>query len=344
MGREPLRRRRIARLGRLAQREQRFVTSERGTLPGDLEHVVERQERVLEVGRRLRERAVATAVAAQHGQRDEDLRREGDAVAVRVVTDARRLTRQLGNGHVEQVQQIGREHGPQASCGRVSAHGVPAAAGSTSQITRAACTRARRDVITGTHTGEGVGLLRAGDGEDDEACVGERGKGEREARVRMLIVGIDHHEVVILREGGRAREQRGGVTVGPEAQVHEVDRRCARARGARRRSRRLRGVAGTAHRVDRVRLDLVEERVPGHALVRLRVVDGDPALVPEVRLDRSPLHVGHRQQLVAVPSGVAARERDRARRLGGHQLREGLGNVFDHPHFAVHATHLLMRR
>ena len=96
--------------------------------------------------------------------------------------------------------------------------------------------------------------------------------------------------------------------------------------------------------MDRVRLDLVEEGVAGHALVRLRVVDCDPALVTEVRLDRAPLHVGDREQLVAVTRGVATRERDRPRRLGGHQLGERLGDVVDDPHFAVHAARPFMRR
>ena len=72
----------VAVLGPFAQGEQRLVAPLAGTLSGNAQHVVWEQVGLLEPRRWLGERAVATRVVAQHRQRDEHLRRVGDAGAV----------------------------------------------------------------------------------------------------------------------------------------------------------------------------------------------------------------------------------------------------------------------
>ena len=73
------------RLGCLAEREQRLVAAGGGARDRDLEHLLGRQERRLQPLRRLRERAVLAAVAAQLRERDEHLRRERHPGAERLV-------------------------------------------------------------------------------------------------------------------------------------------------------------------------------------------------------------------------------------------------------------------
>ena len=82
VGAQPVRRHFVAQLGPLAQGEEGLVAAGARTLPGDREDLVGRHVRLLEARGRLGERAVAALVAAQHGERDEDLRGEGDPGAV----------------------------------------------------------------------------------------------------------------------------------------------------------------------------------------------------------------------------------------------------------------------
>ena len=49
-----------------------------GTRPGDLEDLLGREEGGRQMGRGLGKGAVTALIAAQHGEGDEDLRREGD--------------------------------------------------------------------------------------------------------------------------------------------------------------------------------------------------------------------------------------------------------------------------
>ena len=116
-----------------------------------------------------------------------------------------------------------------------------------------------------------------------------------------------------LVERRRSREERRGVPVGTEPEVHE--RRSGGLIGRARRTRPplLRASRRVVHRVDRAGLDLVEERDARHALVGVRVVHGDPALVAEEHVDGVPVDVGGRQQLVALP-GRARRRRVRSTR------------------------------
>ena len=84
---QPLGRRRVAELGPLAQGEQRLVAAGLGARRGDGEHLVGREVRRLEPGRRPGERAVAAAVPAELGERDEHLGGVGDPGAPCSITD-----------------------------------------------------------------------------------------------------------------------------------------------------------------------------------------------------------------------------------------------------------------
>ena len=94
-GVEPVPRHRVAVLGLLAQGEQGLVTAGGGAVPGDGQNLLGRQVRGFHPGRGLGEGAVAAQVAAQPGQRDEDLGRERDAGARGRVPDAGSRSRQL---------------------------------------------------------------------------------------------------------------------------------------------------------------------------------------------------------------------------------------------------------
>ncbi len=114
VGGEPLRGDRVAVLRPLAEGEQRLVAPERGAGPGDRQHLVDRQVRVVEARGRLGERAVAAPVPAQHRERDEDLRRVGDPVAVVLVPEPARGGDELVQGRVQQLPRVvGGDHGPQ---------------------------------------------------------------------------------------------------------------------------------------------------------------------------------------------------------------------------------------
>ena len=69
-----------AQLGLVAQREQGLLAAEFGALAGDGEHLVGFQVQVIQPVRDGREGAVAAAILAQPGQRDEDLARVGNDV------------------------------------------------------------------------------------------------------------------------------------------------------------------------------------------------------------------------------------------------------------------------
>ena len=115
----------VARLGRLAQGEERLVAAELGAAPRDGEHLVE-----LEVGRhqvrgRLGEGAVPALVATQHGERDEHLGGEGDPRPVGGVAARRGVLQELGDGRLEQRLDVdGRVDAGStiaAMCGRLPA-------------------------------------------------------------------------------------------------------------------------------------------------------------------------------------------------------------------------------
>jgi hypothetical protein len=72
-GGQPVGRVRVTLLGALTEREQGLVTAGLGARPGDGQHVLGREVRLLQPGGRLGERAVAAAIATQHRERDEHL-------------------------------------------------------------------------------------------------------------------------------------------------------------------------------------------------------------------------------------------------------------------------------
>ena len=82
---QPLRRHRVAQLGPLAQSEQGLVAAGRLTGLGDGQYLLGEEIGRGDTGRCLGEGAVAALVPAEHGQRDEDLGREGDPPSVRTV-------------------------------------------------------------------------------------------------------------------------------------------------------------------------------------------------------------------------------------------------------------------
>ena len=104
---EPLAGRGVALLGPLAEGEQRLVAAGLGAGPGDGQDLVGGQVRGLDPGRGGGERAVRTAVAAQPGQRDEDLRRVRHPPAVGQVPHRRGLGQEVRQGP---LQQLGRRH------------------------------------------------------------------------------------------------------------------------------------------------------------------------------------------------------------------------------------------
>ena len=68
----------VAALRLVAEREQRFVAAGAGAGLSDRDRLVDRQIRRAKIAGRARERAIAADVAAELGQRNEDLRRIGD--------------------------------------------------------------------------------------------------------------------------------------------------------------------------------------------------------------------------------------------------------------------------
>ena len=92
---EPVTGDRVAEFRLFPEGEERFMATHLGALTGDREYVVGLEVGRVETSGRLRERAVAALVAAQHGQRDEHLRRVGHHGAERLVA--------AGSGEREEI-------------------------------------------------------------------------------------------------------------------------------------------------------------------------------------------------------------------------------------------------
>ena len=96
---------RITVLRFVAQGEQRLLTP--GQSPGlrDGHDVLGREEGLVQAGGRLGERAVVAMVAAQHGERDEDLARVGDRAAVPEISEMGSHPHQVLEGSIPRRQQ-----------------------------------------------------------------------------------------------------------------------------------------------------------------------------------------------------------------------------------------------
>ena len=154
----------------------------------------------------------------------------------------------------------------------------------------------------------------------------------------MEVIAVRHHQTVGDVERGGVREQRRGVTVGPEAEVHEVDRRCRRDGRVVRVGGGLDGVARPAQSSARRGDAPGRAARPGHSLVRLGIVDRHPPLVAEVHVDPLQARSTAASASYARRCGAPARQRDRRRRRLGDQRRERVGDVVDDTDLTVHGV------
>ena len=100
---EPATSSRVAILGSLAQGEEGLVAPGVTAGSGDAEDVLDGQVRRRQPCRRLGEGAVTAPVAAEHGERDEDLGREGHPVAERGTPHGPCRGEEFGLGHLDQL-------------------------------------------------------------------------------------------------------------------------------------------------------------------------------------------------------------------------------------------------
>ncbi len=314
--------------GRLAQREQRLEAAERGTLGGQLDHVVGVEIRRLEPGGRLGKGAIAAPVAAQHRERDEHLRRVRDAPARPGIAPRGRLRQQLGQGRVEQLpERLSAEHAATlvgSQCSPVSdpehLPGPDAGAG---------------EILSGPDARDRVALLVAFHRHDREHRTFDRGKGEGQPGIRVQVVAARDDETLAFVGRGRAREQRRGMTVGTQAEVHDVDGR----RGPHERVVRV--GAGPDHGVHGPRTDCVEQHAPGDTLVRVVRFDRHHAFVAEVHVDARPRHRLLAQRGIAPVRELTARQRDRSGCALGDEPGEGAGYIVDDTNLSgkLHVCH-----
>src|SRR5436190_24057453 len=96
----------VAQLRLVAKREQRLVTA--GCLAGarDRDHLVEAEISALVPARRMRKGAVMADIAAEPGERNEDLARVGDYGAVRGVAPSRRRSREAIDIAIEEPHSL----------------------------------------------------------------------------------------------------------------------------------------------------------------------------------------------------------------------------------------------
>ena len=104
----------IAQLGPLAQGEERLVAPRLPTGAGDGPHLVGSEIGRRQARRGLGEGAVAAAVTAEHGERDEDLGRIGDATPVGLVAHAPGQRHELDQWHLQEIG-VGKHQG-QSMC------------------------------------------------------------------------------------------------------------------------------------------------------------------------------------------------------------------------------------
>ena len=200
----------------------------------------------------------------------------------------------------------------------------------------------RGEVVAGADAGERVALVLAGDREHHEARARasagnvnvRRGCGWRASPLVTTRRSVDG-------ERGRAGEQRRGVAVGAEPEVHEVDRRrgrdqrVVRRRGGRRRCRPRRASSGS--RAGRTWSSSTARAMPS-------LESGSSTGTQR----SSPNHTSMPDQSsVAAPRALVARRarcrRRRARSTPAPRRRRASANalrhVVDHPDLSVHGGH-----
>ena len=107
--RQRLARRGVAQFGLVAQCEERLVAAGARPGPGDRQHLIGVEVGGLAAARRVGEGAIVADVAAQLGQRDEDLARIGDEAAMPRIAQCRRGRHQrLRVGTIGERQSVGR--------------------------------------------------------------------------------------------------------------------------------------------------------------------------------------------------------------------------------------------
>ena len=159
-----------------------------------------------QAGRCLGEGAVAAPVAAQHGQGDEHLRREGDPVAVGLGPDPLGRPTKRGQGQLQRAiarAPARRPCGDRSSGAGVGGHrrhltGARPPPRRPSQTTSAfaAVTRAAGKVRSAHHPAERGPPGRPRDGEDDQPGPGDGRQGQRDPVVRVVGPGVavGHHQ------------------------------------------------------------------------------------------------------------------------------------------------------
>ena len=316
--REPRRRGRVTELGALAEGEEGFVAARGRARPGDGEDLLGAQVGGFEAGRRLGEGAVAAPVLAEHREGDEDLGRERDpasrnarsrtrrAAKTRSSSGAARSSASVGGSIMAPLFPRDRPRRPPGRRARRRARRAPR----------------RGKVVVAKDPLHGLALVATFDREHDEPGAGDPAEGQGEP-----LVGVAARRVhVVLDEAvrrglerRRAGEQRRGVAVGAQPEVHQVE--VLRGRDDRLVSLRR---FGAVHRPQpRVWLDPIDQHLADHALIRVGVVGRHAALVADETLDPRPVEAGTRRQLLVTRSGGRTPRQHEAKRVAARSARAG---------------------
>ncbi len=190
-------------------------------------------------------------------------------------------------------------------------------------------------VLAVANASDRVALFLARNSDDRKRARRDRRERERQTWARVLVVAGSHDKTFFLVELGRARKQRGGMTVGPETEVHDVERNGGAHEGV------VPVGAGVDHRMNRAWFRRVEEHAARHAFVRVFVVDGHNPVVAEVDVDHRPVDGDGTECFVTLLGQRAARKRNRAGRPLGNEPGEGARHVVDNPNLTgkIHVWH-----
>ncbi len=271
----------------------------------------------METSGRLSEGAVAAAVAAQHRQRDEHLGGVGDASTPGGVAHCAGASGQLGEGHVEHERESTVAGRSRAAAGSAIQTTLSARIRVAGQVSSSAMTRARASPFSSPDT---VTITRRA-----------RAMPEKVRVMRSCGLRPVGSTLVVTRRPGSASsagelgEQRCGVAVVPETEVHDVE-------PAQLAQAQLVGVGPVLapHGVVGVhRPDTLEQRLSHEPVVRIDVVEWQTALVAPVEVDLPPVDLGAGvvgEPLIAAARSVATGAREREGVVG--PAVEGLDDAF----------------